>query len=43
MSTVTRENVGKPLPQTGRGDAVFAAVALLVCVLALIVKVSGIA
>ncbi len=43
MSTVTRENVRGTLPQTGRGDVVFAAVALLVCLLALVLKVSGIA
>ncbi|HEX4018489.1 MAG TPA: hypothetical protein VHX15_17255 [Frankiaceae bacterium] len=43
MSTVTREAVRKALPHTGRGDAIFAAVALAVCLLALVLKVSGIA
>jgi hypothetical protein len=43
MSTITRESIRNALPQTGRGDAVFAFVALAVCLLALILKVSGIA
>jgi LPXTG-motif cell wall-anchored protein len=43
MSTVTRESIRNSLPQTGRGDAIFAVVALLVCLLALVLKVSGIA
>jgi hypothetical protein len=43
MTTVTREKPAKTLPQIGRGDVVFAAVALLVCLLALVIKVSGIA
>lgn len=43
MSTITRESVRNALPQTGRGDAIFAVVALLVCLLALILKVSGVA
>ena len=43
MSTITREFVRSALPQTGRGDAIFAAVALAVCLLALVLKVSGIA
>jgi hypothetical protein len=43
MSTITRESVRNALPQTGRGDALFAVVALLVCMLALILKVSGVA
>jgi hypothetical protein len=42
MSTITRESVRNALPQTGRGDAVFAGMALLVCLLALILKVSGV-
>jgi hypothetical protein len=43
MTTVTREKPAKALPQTARGDAIFAVVALLVCLLALVIKVSGIA
>ncbi|HEX4429071.1 MAG TPA: LPXTG cell wall anchor domain-containing protein [Frankiaceae bacterium] len=43
MSTITRESVRNALPQTGRGDAIFAAVAMAICLLALILKVSGIA
>ncbi len=46
MTTVTRERAQArraPLPQTGRGDAMLAAVALLVCLLALVLKVAGIA
>lgn len=43
MSTITRESIRNALPQTGRGDAVFATVAVLVCLLALVLKVSGIA
>lgn len=43
MSTVTRERAQAPLPQTGRGDVMLAAVALLVCLLALVLKLTGIA
>ena len=49
MSTVTRDRAQAPLrplralPHTGRGDAMLAAVALLACLLALVLKVSGIA
>jgi hypothetical protein len=46
MSTVTRDRAHaplRPLPHTGRGDAMLAAVALLICLLALVLKVSGIA
>jgi hypothetical protein len=43
MSTVTRERAQAPLPQTGRGDVMLAAVALLVCLLALVLKLAGIA
>jgi hypothetical protein len=49
MTTVTRDRVQAPLrpvkalPHTGRGDAMLAALALLVCLLALVLKVSGIA
>ena len=43
MSTVTRERGRTPLPQTARGDAVLAAIALLACLLALAVKMAGIA
>ena len=43
MSTVTRDKPVRPLPQTGRGDVIFGVVALLVCLLALVIKVSGIA
>jgi LPXTG-motif cell wall-anchored protein len=43
VSTVTRESVRTALPQTGRGDAIFAWLALVVSVLAAVAKISGIA
>jgi hypothetical protein len=46
MTTVTRDRAQtslRPLPHTGRGDAMLAAVALMVCLLALVLKLSGIA
>jgi LPXTG-motif cell wall-anchored protein len=43
MSTVTREAARISLPKTGRGDALLALAAVLACLLALVVKVAGIA
>jgi hypothetical protein len=46
MTTVTRERAQSalaPLPHTGRGDVMLAAVALAVCLLALVLKLTGIA
>lgn len=46
MATVTREKAVTPatrLPQIGRGDVLLATVAVLVCLLALVLKVAGIA
>ena len=44
MSTITRESGPAPiaLPQVGRGDAIFAAVAVLIGLLALVAKMAGI-
>jgi len=41
MSTVTREKVRVALPQGGRGDFVFGVIAVLIGVLALVAKLSG--
>jgi LPXTG-motif cell wall-anchored protein len=43
MSTVTRETSRISLPKTGRGDALLALAAVLACLLALVVRVAGIA
>ncbi len=41
MSTITRESLHIALPQAGRGETIFGAVAVLVAILALIAKLSG--
>ena len=41
MSTITRESLHVALPEAGRGETIFGLVALLVAVLAIIAKVSG--
>lgn len=43
MATVTREKAATRLPQISRGDVLLATIAVLTCLLALILKVSGIA
>ncbi len=42
MSTATRDSTRAPLPQVGRGEGIFGMVAVVVSILALIVKLSGI-
>ncbi len=44
MSTITRDSTAAPaaLPQVGRGDAVFATFAVLIAILALTAKLTGI-
>jgi hypothetical protein len=41
MSTITREQAPVALPQAGRGDALFGAIAILIGLIALVVKFSG--
>jgi hypothetical protein len=43
MSTITRESLRSALPQTGRGDVILALAAVLVCLMATILKLSGVA
>jgi hypothetical protein len=41
MSTITRESSHIPLPEAGRGETIFGIVAVVVAVLAIIAKLSG--
>ena len=41
MSTITRESLRIALPQAGRGETIFGAIAVLVAVLALIAELTG--